>query len=253
MFPTEMGAKVIRKEWLERLPSGQFRMLFEHLPGTLFFAKDKELNLMIGNTAFVVRCGKSEESDIVGMNDYQLFPPRLAAKYRSDDLKVIKTGQPLMGIVELFPDAKGAPDWSVTDKLPLLDRNGKVCGVCGTVRSYEGVRASLEPFMELRPVIDYLKLNFREKLDVEELADVASMSVRQLERKFRATLNASPRAYLKRMRVLIACELLKRTKKTVMEIALEVGFYDHSDLSRHFKKEMGESPSDFRASERSGR
>ena len=49
------------------------------------------------------------------------------------------------------------------------------------------------------------------------------------------------------MRVLIAGELLKKTNKTVTEIAIEVGFYDHSDLSRHFKKEMGVPPSVFRS------
>ena len=44
-----------------------------------------------------------------------------------------------------------------------------------------------------------------------------------------------------------AMEYLKKTNKTVTEIAIEVGFYDHSDLSRHFKKEMGVPPSVFRS------
>ncbi len=70
---------------------------------------------------------------------------------------------------------------------------------------------------------------------------------RQRERKFREIFRHSPRSYLNRMRVLIAGELLKKTNKTVTEIAIEVGFYDHSDLSRHFKKEMGVPPSVFRS------
>jgi AraC-like DNA-binding protein len=48
------------------------------------------------------------------------------------------------------------------------------------------------------------------------------------------------------MRVLAACDLLEHTDQSVTEIALEVGFYDHSDFSRQFRKIMGQSPTDYR-------
>ena len=48
-----------QERWLESLSAGQFRQLFEHLPGTLFFAKDRESRLMLGNPAFIARCGLS--------------------------------------------------------------------------------------------------------------------------------------------------------------------------------------------------
>jgi AraC-like DNA-binding protein len=235
-----------QKRWMEEIPSGQFRKLFENLPGTLFFAKNRDLKLMMANAAFVARCGKSTEAEIVGIDDYDLFPDKFASKFRSDDLKVLETGKPIGGIVEMFPNAVGHPDWSVTDKMPLFDKDGKVCGICGTVRSYEGVRESLGGYLEVQPAAEYLKRNFRKKLDIQLLASLVGMSERQLERKFSETFRASPRAYLCRIRILIASELLKRTSKTVTEIALEVGFYDHSDLSRHFKREVGDSPSVFR-------
>jgi AraC-like DNA-binding protein len=212
----------------------------------LFFAKNRDLKLMMGNPAFVARCGKKTEAEIVGIDDYDLFPSKLAAQFRKDDLQVLETGTLITGIVELFPNTQGNPDWSVTEKIPLFSKNGEVCGLCGTVRSYEGVRESLACYLEVQPAADYLKKNFREKLDIGMLAKLVGMSERQLERKFQETFRTSPRAYLSRTRILIAGELLKRTSKTVTEIAFEVGFYDHSDLSRHFKKEMGESPTEFR-------
>jgi AraC-like DNA-binding protein len=236
----------VQKRWIEELPSGQFRKLFEDLPGTLFFAKNRDLQLMMGNAAFIARCGKTTEAEIVGIDDYDLFPDKLASKFRRDDLKVLETGKAIGGIVELFPNAQGKPDWSLTDKMPLFGRDGKVCGICGTVRSYEGVRESLGGYLEVQPAAEYLKRHFRDKLDIAMLASLVGMSERQLERKFRETFNSSPRAYLSRVRVLIASELVKRTSNTITQIALEVGFYDHSDLSRHFKREMGEPPSEFR-------
>jgi len=232
--------------WLETLSAGQFRLLFENLPGTLFFAKDRESRLMLGNPAFLQRCGLTSEDELMGFSDEELFSPRLAAKYRADDQKVLTSAQPLLGIIELFPGEEGRPEWSITDKLPLFNREGEVCGLCGTVRSYEGARAALQPYLELAPVADYIKEHFSEKLDVRNLAKMAGLSVRQLERRFRDTFQTNPRSYLIRMRILAACDLLERAEKSVTEIALEAGFYDHSDFSRQFRRFIGQSPTDYR-------
>lgn len=235
-----------QERWLHALSAGQFRLLFENLPGTLFFAKDRASRLMLGNPAFLSRCGLASEQDLFGFSDEELFPPRLAAKYRADDQKVMETGMPLLGIIELFPGAGGQPDWSITDKLPLFDRDGAICGLCGTVRSYEGARAALQPYLELAPVADYIREHYCEKLDVPHLATMAGLSVRQLERRFRRTFQTSPRSYLIRTRILAACALLENTERSVTEVALEVGFYDHSDFSRQFRRIIGESPTDYR-------
>jgi PAS domain S-box-containing protein len=248
MFASEEDRHAYQEQWLEGLPAGQFRLLFEHLPGTLFFAKDLEGHIMFGNPAFMRRCGFETEEELIGQTDNEMFPERLAQKYRSDDLKVMEAGKPMLEMIELFPNPEGVPEWSVTDKLPLFDREGKVCGICGTVRTYEGARAALEPYLELAPVADYIKANFRDRLDVPTLAQRAGMSVRQLERKFRNTFKTSPRAYLVKMRILAACDLLEKSSRAVTDIALEVGFYDHSDFSRQFRKGMGVSPSEFRKS-----
>lgn len=250
---SSMEQPVATRKWIEELPPGQFRHLFDHLPGTLFFAKDRSGRLVAGNPAFVKRCGFQKEEEIVGLTDSKIFPPRLAEKYHRDDEKVISTGQPLLGLIELFPNAQGRPEWYITDKLPLFDREGKVCGLCGTVRSYEEQRAAIQPYLELAEVAEHLKANFRERLEVAELAQIAGLSVRQFERKFRKTFQTTPRSYLMRMRVIKACELLASTNMPITEVALESGFYDHSDFSRQFRKHMGQAPTAYRRAKRGGR
>lgn len=242
----QMTPEEHRKNWTDRLPPGQFRHLFDHLPGTLFFAKDCEGSLMAGNPAFVRRCGFQTEDEMIGITDRAIFPPRLADKYRKDDERVISTGKPLLGIIELFPNLEGKPEWFITDKLPLLDVAGKICGLCGTVRSYEAQRAAMQPYLELATVADHLKLYFREKLDVPSLAKMAHMSVRQFERKFRATFQMTPQDYMIRMRVIQACDLLANTNQPVTTVALESGFYDHSDFARQFRRQMGQTASQYR-------
>jgi AraC-like DNA-binding protein len=245
-----MNPEDVRKIWDELLQPGQFRHLFDHLPGTLFFAKDLSGRLMAGNPAFVKRCGFLKESEIIGISDSSIFSPRLAEKYRKDDELVLTTGKPLLGIIELFPNQEGKPEWFVTDKLPLFTNSGQVCGLCGTVRSYEAQRAAMQPYLELAIVADHLKLHFRDKLDVPLLAKMAHMSVRQFERKFRATFQMTPQEYMIRMRVIEACDLLVRTNQPVTTVALESGFYDHSDFARQFRRHMGQTASQYRLERR---
>lgn len=231
---------------MENLQPGEMRVLFEHLPNLLYFAKDTQLRLMAGNRAFVERCGFRDEAEMIGHWDREIFPPELAEKYRQDDRRVIESGEPMTGIVELFPNRVGEPEWFITDKIPLLDRRGKVAGLCGTVRSYEGARAELQPYLDLVPVTDYLKEHYAEKLAVAELSRLAGMSVRHLERRFRETFKTTIRSYVMRLRVLEACELLAASGIPVTEIALRVGFYDHSAFSRKFSEVMGVTPRGYR-------
>lgn len=212
----------------------------------MFFAKDVHCRLMMGNPAFVARCGYDREEEIVGLTDDVIFPPRMADRYRRDDLRVLRTGKPLLGRVELFPDNKGRPVWFVTDKLPLFAKSGRVVGLCGTVRSRELQRAALQPYIDLAPAADYLRANIRQPLDVAALAAMVGLSVRQFGRKFLATFDLTPRAYLMQMRVMHACELLTQTRSPVTQVALESGFYDHSDFARHFRKHMGQTATAYR-------
>lgn len=242
-----MPAAAAPKAWLDRLSSAPFRHLFDHLPGTLFFAKDQQFRLMMGNPAFVRRCGLEREEQLVGLTDDGIFPPRLAAKYRRDDEQVLRTEQPLLGIIELFPNAEGQPEWFVTDKLPLFDRGGRICGICGTVRSYEDQHAAIAPYLELANVAEHLKRNFRQALDGPRLAKMAGLSLRQFSRKFRSTFQSTPRDYLMRMRILHACSLLSTSPLPITEVALQSGFYDHSDFARQFRRQMGLAASAYRA------
>jgi PAS domain S-box-containing protein len=246
MYVCAMNDPTLQSGWLDRLSPGPLRQLFDHLPGTLFFAKDTQGRLMMGNPAFVRQCGYESEEQIIGLTDDWIFPPRLAQKYRRDDRAVLESQKPLLGIIELFPNADGTPEWFVTDKLPLFGRDGQIAGVCGTVRSYEKQHAAIQPYLELADVAEHLKQNFRGPLHADKLARMAGMSVRQFERKFRSTFQITPRAYLMRMRIIQACSLLLNTRLPITEVALQSGFYDHSDFARQFQRLMGQAAGAYR-------
>ncbi|GAA5484454.1 AraC family transcriptional regulator [Haloferula sargassicola] len=246
MEKSDMDAVEQAARWNQLLAAGEERRIFDHLPNHLYFVKNTALELMAANRAFLDRFGLRDVSELIGLTDRDLFPLELAEKYRQDDLRLLESGQPLHGLIELFPNRMGEPEWFITDKVPLRAGSGEIIGLCGVVRSYEGTRIELQPYLDLRGVVEYLKQHYADPISMTDLAGKVGISTRQLERRFRATFNTSPRQFVLKLRILRACEMLAGSKSSVTEIALATGFYDHSAFSRRFRAIMNLTPADYR-------
>ncbi|MEW3525649.1 AraC family transcriptional regulator, partial [Enterococcus entomosocium] len=91
--------------------------------------------------------------------------------------------------------------------------------------------------------IDFIEDNLAESLEIETLAQVASLSVFYYQRLFTRLVKISVREYIKLRRLARAAVLLKDRKSRVIEVAFEVGFSSHAVFSRTFKTVYGLSPS----------
>ena len=231
---------------LDDLPVTQIYNLIGHLQDILFFFKNREGILIAGNRQFAEHCGFYTEKEIIEKNDFSIFPKRMADKFRVDDRHVMDTAQPMLNIVELFPDTAEKPEWYSTNKFPLRDQLGKIVGVCGTVQNLQRTHEYLRPFIELEAAANHIRENHAEKLNIRSLARMSFLSVRQFERRFIQAYQLSARKFQIQTRIVEACRLLRENRLTISEIALEVGFYDHSTLARHFRNFMGESASTYR-------
>jgi PAS domain S-box-containing protein len=223
-------------------PETAFHRLFDHLPGISFFAKDRKFRIVSANRRFFERFGFTEEAQILGKDDFELFPPRLAENFRRDDGEVLRTGEPRLNIIELFFNRQGIPDWFITNKLPLKNRAGQVIGVMGTVQSYESKKAVLLPYLQIDRAVNWIRDHFREHISVEDLASMVGLSPRQLHRKFVETFGSSPQAFIIKLRIQAACEILQHQDKSISEAARETGFSDHSSFTQHFQKHIGLTP-----------
>src|SRR6186997_3373961 len=198
-----------RERFLSRIASETaFYRLFDPMPDVAFFAKDSHFRIMAASRRFFERFGFTEETEIIGKDDFELFPTRLAESFRRDDEEVMRSGEPKLNIVELFFTQQGIPDWFVTNKLPLRDRKGHVIGVMGTVQSYEGRRQVLQPYLQLDRAVNYIRENFRRGVSVKELSHVLHVSLRQLHRRFVEAFGSSPQAFIMKLRIQAACEAL---------------------------------------------
>ena len=82
--------------------------------------------------------------------------------------------------------------------------------------------------------------------DGPRLAKAMLLSEVQLYRKIKALTGKSTALYLRSVRLQKGRELLRTTKRTVSEIAYDVGFEDPNYFSRTFAQEFGLAPSEMR-------
>jgi len=99
---------------------------------------------------------------------------------------------------------------------------------------------------DIETVIRFIQENFSNKVNIEEMAKIASMSKYHFLRVFKSHMGVSPYDYLLQYRISRAKELLKTTDFSVGEICTLSGFYDYNHFIRVFKREMGTTPAKYR-------
>lgn len=98
----------------------------------------------------------------------------------------------------------------------------------------------------LSDVLDWALNNLDQAISVEQLAQRACMSRRSFDRKFRSTLNQSPKDWLVQQRLNLARALLERGQVDMEAVALNTGFMNAASLRHHFNRQIGLSPSQYR-------
>ena len=96
-----------------------------------------------------------------------------------------------------------------------------------------------------------MALEYSDALTLEDLARRLATSPRQLQRAFSEAGEPGPRAYLRRVRMTRAAELLENGW-SVREAADLVGYSQPAQFAKAFRREQGRLPAEVRRS-RSGR
>lgn len=90
--------------------------------------------------------------------------------------------------------------------------------------------------------------NVAEPLDTKKLSEYAGVSIRQLERLFRRSLNISPTRFYKSVRIRAAHPLVVDTTIPFVDVSVYAGFGSKAAFSKAYKSEFGSSPMAMRSS-----
>ncbi len=219
-----------------------FYRLFDHLPEISFFAKDRHFRLMCASQRFLERFGFHEEAEIIGKDDFELFPERLAENFRRDDEEVMRHRRAEAEHRGALLQRAGRARLVHHEQAPAARWRGAVIGVMGTVHSYEGRREVLHPYLQLDRAIAYIREHFRSGVSVKELAHAIHVSPRQLHRKFMGAFGSSPQTFIMKLRIQAACEALQRKDAEIQEVARAHGFCSQSAFTQLFQKYVGLTP-----------
>jgi transcriptional regulator GlxA family with amidase domain len=98
----------------------------------------------------------------------------------------------------------------------------------------------------VRELEAHLHENFQRDISIEDLASHAGMSARNLIRRFKAATGSLPGAYLQKIRVAAARQLLEDGAPSVQRVGVQVGYEDTAFFRRVFKRYSGLTPAAYR-------
>lgn len=97
-------------------------------------------------------------------------------------------------------------------------------------------------------VLDHIHTHYRERIEVDTLADVAALSASGFHRLFRRHTRLTLTRYVAELRIGQACALLVNSARPIAHIADDIGYANLANFNRQFLALKGLTPREFRKS-----
>lgn len=224
--------------------------LFDHTPDIAFFIKDADGRYVAVNQSLLERHGLRNRSQILGRRPGDVCPGEFGRIPAEQDAAVLRTGLPLIERLELHWYSPNQPVWCLTTKLPIRDAAGVVTGIIGISKDVRTPIPKKEIPAEIAAALSHLEKAFSDPLTPSTLAGVAKLPGARFARIIKRIFGITPSQLIAKTRIAAASRLLSETERTVAEIALGCGFFDHSAFTRAFRAMTGVTPTQFRSNMR---
>ena len=116
-----------------------FHALMENTADSIYF-KDRQCRLLRVSRKMAEDLGFSDPSELIGKTDVDLFGEAFGLGTQLDDMRIMESARPIIGVVESRRLENGRTNWTLTTKLPLVDESGDVIGLVGITREINEMR-----------------------------------------------------------------------------------------------------------------
>ena len=98
----------------------------------------------------------------------------------------------------------------------------------------------------INKVAEYINRHLDEPIELKTLADIAHLSHFHFCRIFKVLKGESPIAFIARLRIETAAQLLRYSTLPIEQIAFNIGYETPASLSKAFKNQYGITPTEYR-------
>jgi len=223
-----------------------FEILFQHFLDVFFYVKNCRGCWISCNAASLAFLNYSKVSDVVGKEEKDFFPHKIALEIRQEDKNILAHGHSVLNRIEIVPNAYGDLVWVQTHKLPIYDTHDNIIGIVGITRPISNMETLPQKFEFFSETIAHIRSNLANTIKVTDLARLVKLSENQFRRKFKDEFGVTPQQFILRARLQATAHLLRGGTHTISMIASEHGFSDQSYFTKHFKQFFGETPLQYR-------
>jgi len=125
------------------------------------YFKDRESRFFFVSKGQVSEFNKKTLKDVLGSTDFDFFSDEHASQAYKDEQRIVRTGKPIIEIVEKETWPDGSHNWVSSSKYPLRDKNGRIIGTWGISRDVTELKNA---------EAELAKLNFQLKQANDKLA-----------------------------------------------------------------------------------
>ncbi len=200
-------------------------LILNTIPVRVFW-KDRDFKFLGCNKLFAADAGYDDPKSLIGKTDYDLNWKEQADLYRTDDIKVLSSSEPLMNIEEPQTTPNGDVIWLKTSKIQLKNIHNETIGILGT---YEDITERKQIEKKILEAIIVTEEKEREKF-AKNLHDDLGPLLSSMKMYVNSILNANS---LKKQQFII--EQLNEIAKEAIQSTKEIS----NDLSPHVLKNYG--------------
>ncbi|HET9520733.1 MAG TPA: AraC family transcriptional regulator [Candidatus Limnocylindrales bacterium] len=142
------------------------------------------------------------------------------------------------------PDDRHLLDANLRLVLGLLGRNRGPCA--GDAGRVDAARADAARREQIRPVFSYVEQHCRERVTLDEVAEVVHLSPSRVRHVFRDVSGVGFKEYATRVRLAEAKRLLLATDLSVAEVAHSVGYTNVHQFYTVFQRYYAQLPAEYR-------
>jgi hypothetical protein len=131
----------------------RLQTMLDHIPDYIYF-KDHD-GRFVACSRFLAECfGVAGPEQVIGRTDFDFFAPEHALPAREDELRIMETGQAMVGKEEFQTWPGGRSGWASTTKVPLRDASGTVIGTFGISRDITERQLALQVLEQAKRAAD---------------------------------------------------------------------------------------------------